>query len=166
MAHIGLSDEEIVEFKKAFSYLDVNGDGYISKYELKNFMKKLRMKSNEHQLEDMMEEIDTNYSDTNATIDFSEFLSWMSKIYRKITPQDVKQIFDFFDSNGKGYITAKQVRRVVGELEDHYLTDEQIQSMIDDIDTTGKGHITFKDFCQMMMGENYADVDSDELTTS
>lgn len=164
MADHNLSDSEIVEFKQAFSFIDVNNDGYISKYELRDFMKSLQMKPDMLQIDDMMEEIDFTYSDTHQAIDFSEFLTWMAKIYHSMTESDVKKIFDFFDINGNGYITQKELRRVMSQMSDKHYTDADIKDMIEDVDMSGKGQISYDDFLLLMLGPQADEKDTDSFT--
>ncbi|CAK9180236.1 unnamed protein product [Ilex paraguariensis] len=71
-----LTEEQIAEFKEAFSLFDKDGDGCITSKELGTVMRSLGQNPTEAELQDMINEVD---ADQNGTIDFSEFLNLMAR---------------------------------------------------------------------------------------
>ena len=71
-----LTEEQIAEFKEAFSLFDKDGDGVITTKELGTVMRSLGQNPTEAELADMINEVD---ADGNGTIDFPEFLSMMAR---------------------------------------------------------------------------------------
>jgi calmodulin len=71
-----LSEEQISEFKEAFSLFDRDGDGTITTFELGTVMRSLGQNPTEAELQDMINEVD---ADGNGTIDFPEFLTMMAR---------------------------------------------------------------------------------------
>ena len=74
-----LTEEQIAEFKEAFSLFDRDGDGTITTKELGTVMRSLGQNPTESELGDMINEVD---ADGNGTIDFPEFLTLMAKKMR------------------------------------------------------------------------------------
>ena len=71
-----LTEEQIAEFKEAFSLFDKDGDGTITTKELGTVMRSLGQNPHDQELNDMINEID---EDGNGHVDFDEFLIMMSK---------------------------------------------------------------------------------------
>ena len=89
-----LTQEQIMEFKEAFCLFDKDGDGCITADELATVIRSLDQNPTEQELQDMINEID---SDGNGTIEFSEFLNLMAnkiQVYHKYKKLD--QSYSFF----------------------------------------------------------------------
>ena len=71
-----MTDEQIAEFKEAFSLFDRNGDGKITTTELGTVMRSLGLNPTQAELQSMINEVDV---DGNGTVDFPEFLSLMAR---------------------------------------------------------------------------------------
>merc|ERR1711924_17234 len=71
-----LTEEQIAEFKEAFSLFDKDGDGTITTKELGTVMRSLGQNPTEAELQGMINEVDV---DGSGTIDFPEFLNLMAK---------------------------------------------------------------------------------------
>jgi Ca2+-binding EF-hand superfamily protein len=63
-----------------------------------------------------------------------------------------RKVFDAYDLDGDGQITAKEYQQVVAELRDEHLTEEQAQRFIDVLDTDGDGTMSFEEFWAPMQG--------------
>nr|GMD16826.1 calmodulin [Ipomoea batatas] len=72
---VRMMDDQMAEFKAAFSLFDKDGDGCITRKELGTMMRSLGENPSEADLQDMINEVD---ADGNGTIDFSEFLNFMA----------------------------------------------------------------------------------------
>jgi calmodulin len=110
----GLTDEQIAEFKEAFSLFDKDGDGTITTKELGVVMRSLGQNPTEAELVDMINEVDT---DGNGNIDFPEFLTMMSKKMKDSDSEDeIREAFKVFDKDGNGFISAAELRHVMTNL--------------------------------------------------
>ena len=98
-----LTEEQIAEFKEAFSLFDKDGDGTITTKELGTVMRSLGQNPTEAELQDMINEVD---ADGNGTIDFPEFLTMMA---RKMKDTGISEdLIDAFKVIGCT-ITAKEL---------------------------------------------------------
>ena len=71
-----LTEEQIAEFREAFSLFDKDYDGAITKFELGNAMRALEQNPTEEEVKEMIDEVD---ADESGSIDFPEFLSLMAR---------------------------------------------------------------------------------------
>ena len=116
-----LTEEQIAEFKEAFSLFDKDGDGTITTKELGTVMRSLGQNPTEAELQDMINEVD---ADGNGTIDFPEFLSLMARKMKDTdTEEELIEAFKVFDRDGNGFISAAELRHVMTNLGEK-LTDE------------------------------------------
>merc|ERR1712064_161539 len=93
-----LTEEQIAEFREAFSLFDKDGDGKITTKELGTVMRSLGQNPKDEELNDMINEID---EDGNGTVDFEEFLVMMSKKLKDTdSEEELREAFKVFDSDG------------------------------------------------------------------
>ncbi|KAK1441811.1 EF-hand like protein [Babesia gibsoni] len=145
-----LSEEQIAEFKEAFSLFDRDGDGSITTKELGTVMRSLGQNPTEAELADMIAEIDA--SGTGA-IDFPEFLILMArKMKEGDTEEELVQAFKVFDRDGNGFISAQELRHVMTNLGEK-LTNEEVEEMLREADVDGDGKINYEEFVKLMISK-------------
>ncbi|GLB41005.1 putative glycoside hydrolase family 92 protein [Lyophyllum shimeji] len=145
-----LSEEQISEFKEAFSLFDKDGDGTITTKELGTVMRSLGQNPTEAELQDMINEVD---ADGNGTIDFPEFLTMMARKMRDTdSEEEIKEAFKVFDKDGNGYISAAELRHVMTNLGEK-LSDTEVDEMIREADVDGDGQINYDEFVKMMLSK-------------
>ena len=145
-----LTEEQIAEFKEAFSLFDKDGDGTITTKELGTVMRSLGQNPTEAELQDMINEVD---ADGNGTIDFPEFLTMMARKMKDTdSEEEIIEAFKVFDKDGNGYISAAELRHIMTNLGEK-LTDEEVDEMIREADIDGDGQINYEEFVHMMMAK-------------
>ena len=103
-----LTEEQIAEFKEAFSLFDKDGDGTITTKELGTVMRSLGQNPTEAELQDMINEVD---ADGNGTIDFPEFLTMMARKMKDTdSEEEILEAFKVFDKDGNGFIKTVRGR--------------------------------------------------------
>ncbi|PKU63018.1 Calmodulin [Dendrobium catenatum] len=171
-----LTDEQISEFKEAFSLFDKDGDGEmirlisldypwflrilvvysalsascITTKELGTVMRSLGQNPTEAELQDMINEVD---ADGNGTIDFPEFLNLMARKMKDTdSEEELREAFRVFDKDQNGFISAAELRHVMTNLGEK-LTDEEVDEMIREADVDGDGQINYDEFVKVMMAK-------------
>lgn len=145
---VNLDDEQIAELREIFRTFDRNNDGKLTQLELGSLLRSLGLKPSEDQLDALIQAADKN---SNGLIEFSEFIALVAPdlIPSKspYTEEQLKRLFDMFDRDGNGYITAAELAHSMSKL-GHALTAEELTGMIKEADTDGDGCIDFEEFCQ------------------
>ncbi|KAL9260309.1 putative calcium-binding protein CML41 [Drosera capensis] len=65
---------------------------------------------------------------------------------------ELKDVFDHFDMNKDGKISAYELRAFFGSIGEH-MSHEDAQGVIDDVDSNGDGMLGFRDFSRLMGGK-------------
>ena len=142
-----LTEEQIREFKEAFSLFDKDGNGNITAKEVGTVMRSLGQYPTETKLQEMINEIDV---DGRGIIDFPEFLRMMVKMMSVTDCEDeIKEAFRIFDMDGSGSISAEGLRHVMENLGEE-LTEEEVNESIINADLDGDGQVSYEDFVKMM----------------
>ncbi|KXN66162.1 calmodulin [Conidiobolus coronatus NRRL 28638] len=145
-----LTEEQVTEFKEAFSLFDKDGDGMITAKELGTVMRSLGQNPTEAELHDMINDVD---ADGSGTVDFPEFLTLMARNMKNAdSEEEIREAFKVFDKDGNGYISAAELRHVMTNLGEK-LTDEEADEMIREADVDGDGQINYDEFVKMMMSK-------------
>jgi len=153
-----LTEEQIAEFKEAFSLFDKDGDGTITTKELGTVMRSLGQNPTEAELQDMINEVD---ADGNGTIDFPEFLTMMARKMKDTdSEEEIREAFRVFDKDGNGFISAAELRHVMTNLGEK-LTDEEVDEMIREADIDGDGQVNYEEFVTMMTSKWFSFESSD-----
>merc|ERR1719172_365206 len=143
-----LTEDQIQEFKEAFALFDKDGDGTITTKELGTVMRSLGQNPTEAELHDMINEVD---ADGKGTIDFTEFLSLMSKKMKDAdSEEELMEAFKVFDKDGNGFISAAELRHVMTNLGEK-LTEDEVDEMIKEADFDGDGQVNYDEFVKMMI---------------
>lgn len=141
-----LTEDQIAEFKEAFSLFDKDGDGTITNKELGTVMRSLGQNPTEAELQDMVNEVD---ADGNGTIDFPEFLTMMARKMKDTdSEEEIKEAFKVFDKDGNGFISAAELRHVMTNLGEK-LSDNEVDEMIREADVDGDGQINYDEFVKV-----------------
>ncbi|KAH7126119.1 complex of Cambr and Cam [Dactylonectria macrodidyma] len=141
------SEQQIAEFKKAFSVFDADGNGQVTASEIGTVLRSLGQNLSDAELEGMVNGIDV---DKNGSIDFNEFLTIMAaKKENNDLQEDLLDAFKTFDKDGSGTISRDEIRQVMLSLGEN-LTDDDINEMLQVADKDGNGTIDYNEFVQIM----------------
>ncbi|KAG7518590.1 Calmodulin [Solea senegalensis] len=142
-----LTEEQVEEFREAFSLFDKDSNSTITTKELGTVLRTLGINPTEEALQDMINEVD---ADGDGTMEFEEFLALMTRKMKDTdTEEEIKEAFRVFDMDGSGFISASELRHVMANLGEK-LTDEEVSEMMREADTDGDGKVNYQEFVKMM----------------
>ncbi|KAK7388645.1 hypothetical protein VNO78_23467 [Psophocarpus tetragonolobus] len=151
------------ELRKVFSTFDKNGDGFITKEELRESLRNMRILMTEKEVDDIVVKYDSN---GDGLIDLEEFClltreclggsnegeGVMGKEGEIEEEVNLKEAFDVFDKDNDGLISVEELALVLTSLglrEGRKI--EECKEMIKKVDMDGDGMVNFNEFKTMMM---------------
>ncbi|KAL5260070.1 hypothetical protein ACHWQZ_G010255 [Mnemiopsis leidyi] len=117
------------ELEEQFKIVDLNKDGFIDAEELKKVMKNLGMKHSDEEISLMLQYADINGS---GKIEEDDFMKVMSEYLdsEKEETLDVRDLFDFFDSDKDGFISQQELQFAIKEVLQDSISAEEIETMM------------------------------------
>eukprot|EP00397_Hematodinium_sp_SG-2012_P060343 GEMP01078446.1.p1 GENE.GEMP01078446.1~~GEMP01078446.1.p1 ORF type:complete len:159 (+),score=50.14 GEMP01078446.1:136-612(+) len=144
---VNFSEDQIEEFKEAFSLFDKDGNGTITAEELGVVMRSIGRNPTNEQLRQMIAEVD---EDGSGEIEFPEFLKLMaSKLQDSDSIDEMREAFLVFDRDKSGSVSAIELKHVMNNLGEQ-VTDAEVEEMIKEADADGDGELSFDDFLQFI----------------
>jgi calmodulin len=143
--------DQVSQFKEVFALFDTNRDGQISNKEIGFVMRLLGQNPSDSELQDMIDEVD---SDNSGKIDFPEFLTLMARKMKEMDPEEeYGEAFKVFDRDSTGFISADELRQVMSSLGEN-LTEDEIDELIRGADRDNSGRINYNEFVQLLMQQD------------
>ena len=142
-----LTDEQITEYRSAFSSFDKDNNGEIDVDELRFVFKQLGVFMDDEQLGTLIRQVDT---DENGIIDFEEFLTLMQLGQEEESEEaDMLAAFKEFDLDGDGFIDKEELKNVMVSLGEE-MSEEELRNMMKNADSDGDGQVDYNEFVKMM----------------
>jgi len=174
-----LTEEQIAEFKEAFSLFDKDGDGTITTKELGTVMRSLGQNPTEAELADMINEVD---ADGSGTIDFPEVTTPYPALLRSsasvcattrlsdrvLSPSKHTHVLIFVMVHGYRELTslfAVQFLNLMARKMKDTDSEEEIKEAFKVFDKDGNGFISAAELRHVMtnLGEKLTDEEVDEM---
>lgn len=143
------TNEEREEMTELFKSLDIDGNGTLSKEEMKEGFTRMFRNSIEdidQEINRIMIEVDINQS---GEIDYTEFISATINRQQLLSKQRLETAFKSFDLDNSGGIDAEELKIVLGKY--HKYDDSLWQELIKECDFNGDGVIDLSEFTRMML---------------
>jgi len=103
-----LSKNEKEQIDKVFRAMDTNGDGKLSKEEIKNgYAEYFGRTLNDQEVDEMYDKVDT---DKSGAIDYSEFVVATMNEKNLLSNNKLQTAFKMFDKDGGGSISTDEIR--------------------------------------------------------
>jgi len=144
-----LGESQIKALRDMFMALDGNGDGLLTVAELKHGLEKAGLKEIPPDLQQIMEEVD---SDGSGRIDYTEFLAATLDKKTYMCEDACWQAFRVFDVNHDGSISREELMQVLNDGEVKNAAARDMAEIMQEIDQNGDGQIDFQEFMEMMRG--------------
>ncbi|KAL4613958.1 hypothetical protein ACB092_07G020200 [Castanea dentata] len=135
------------EVKKIFNKFDKNGDGKISRDELKDILHALGSRTTTDEVSRIMSEIDKDGDGFISLDEFAEF--HMGGSSSESSTKELRDAFDLYDLDKNGLISANELHEVLRRLGEKCTLGE-CSKMISSVDKDGDGHVNFEEFKNMM----------------
>ena len=143
-----IKDPKTKELNEAFQMFDRDKDGLINYLELGNVLKSQGFNPTNQELIEMISDVDENEDDK---INFEEFLILMhSRLKKDDIQNELNEAFSVYDKNGKGTISVREFKRILGNLGDK-ICDEEVNEIIQKVDPNNKGYINYKELTKIIV---------------
>lgn len=145
------------ELRDIFQVIDSDGNGTIYLEELKSALSQMHSDKtlDDETIEKLFKGIDL---DQSGQIHYMEFLAAVAESQGLITIERLAEAFDRLDTDGKGYITRKDIQEVLGT--DY--NEELVQRMMDEADYKKNSQIDYDEFLRLMLEDPTAAMDATE----
>jgi calmodulin len=144
-----ISDLKIEEFREAFNVFDNNGNGRISAAELGEIFLSVGQKPSEHELQEMINEVQENEDDDEIT--FEQFLKMVRKRMKDVdTEEELIEAFKFFDTEGTGLINVEDLKQMMLNLGET-LDPEELEEVIMEADEDNDGYVNYEEFVKTVI---------------
>lgn len=145
-----INHDECRVLTEHFRMLDKNSDGKISKEELiEKYSETLDKDEAVRRAEYILSQVDIN---GNGEIDYTEFLSACMNFKNYLSKETLLCAFKMFDIDDSGYITAEELKMVLGD--GNTFSEEVWKHLLKQVDTNGDGVIEFAEFMELMLGKS------------
>ena len=110
--------QQVQEFKEAFTMIDQNRDGFIDIEDLKDMYASLGRQADEKELKSMLAE-------SPGPLNFTTFLTLFGERLGGTDPENaVRNAFAMFDEENKGYLDEEYIKDLLQNMGDNFSADE------------------------------------------
>mmetsp|Transcript_30512 Transcript_30512/g.87135 ORF Transcript_30512/g.87135 Transcript_30512/m.87135 type:complete len:544 (+) Transcript_30512:96-1727(+) len=140
-----LSNEERAKVRQYFVSMDRNHQGTITLQELKHVLQD-KFHVPEDETKAVFDALDTNHDEE---IHYSDFLAAMVSTRIALHDDLLKAAFMKFDTDNSGFITAANLRQVLGAVYD----GQQVEAFVAEADALKDGKISYPEFVSYLRGD-------------
>ena len=148
-----LSELDVEELKKVFSLISKNNNGEIKTKDLRLALRSLGYNPTEAECQDLINLINGGDPGPNMMLlRFCKILTVMSTedVKQVDAEHELKEVFDIFDKNKSGRISAMELRRVMNSVGER-LSEEEALDMLQILHPNGTTEgIEYKQFIQLI----------------
>ncbi|CAM9257196.1 unnamed protein product [Scytosiphon promiscuus] len=143
-----LTPEQHEEIFQIFKLFDVNGDGSVTKPELKEALWSLGQQPSEEEMDGIFREYDEHQT---GSLDLNEFrLLMTSRLTYENTRQEFAEAFRAIDRNKDGKLDIAELNRLMVAT-GFGLANDELHDIFDLFDRDGSGKVDLEEFMDYMM---------------
>eukprot|EP00128_Syssomonas_multiformis_P008865 Colp12_sorted_trinity150504_noHs@23796 len=142
------TEEQLSEYKEAFSLYDKKGDGKVDSADLGAALRALGQNPTESEVKKLIVEIDPNGTKRLGFEEVLPLLAVTKKEHGK--SEDFVEGLKVFDKEGNGYISAAELRHVLTSLGEP-LSDTEMDSLLQGVEVDKEGQVNIEDFVRLIM---------------
>lgn len=143
-----VDESQIHRLAEAFKRMDTNGDGTLSKHELKEGLNNVKSTQTNPDLQAILAGVSTSSA---GKIDYIEFITAALNERRYIREEMIWEAFRRFDKDGSGKLSKDEIIAGVNNHQFHTVDKKEITELLQDIDENGDGTIDFDEFSAMIL---------------
>ncbi|XP_041096841.1 myosin regulatory light chain 2B, cardiac muscle isoform-like [Polyodon spathula] len=135
---------QIQEFKEAFTIMDQNRDGFITKEDLRDTFAALgRLNVKNEELDDMVNE-------APGPINFTVFLTMFGEKLKGSDPEEtILNAFKIFDPEALGHISSDYIKTMLMTKADKF-SELEVQEMFEAFPPDVSGNLDYKNLCYVI----------------
>ena len=150
-----MNQKELGGLIEIFNNLDTNGDGELSFEEFQTGVAEI----SKEKAEELLKVFGRLDADKNGSINYTEFIAATMTQNMYLKEEKIYQAFKLFDKNGDGFITADEIKQVLGGSKRNLNQDQTVlseinqevwESMIAEADINGDGVVDYNEFITLM----------------
>lgn len=141
-----MSSDEVGNLRNVFKEIDSNGDGLLSKREIRKVLENSTGFSDQD-IENLIAKVDL---DQNGKVNYSEFLAATIDWNKEMSRERLITAFKALDADHSGKISKEELMAAFGGS---HMSSRIFKEMIDEADLDGDGEIDLEEFCKYM--ENF-----------
>ena len=135
-------------YTKIFRLYDEDNDGYVDLSFLAEMMRSAGAIFLDNELEKPMEKLrNNNGGDIFSQKDYQDLCIQYTK--NEDTPEDLMEVFKFWDTDGSGKVTTDDIREALTTLGD-VLSEDEINALIKEADPTNIGVIDYEYYSKVL----------------
>lgn len=140
-----VTSEDTEALDEIFKQLDTDNNGKLSLDELKQGCEQVYPEMTEAQITKLLKKIDLNQ---NGTIEYSEWIAATVNKKQLLKEENLKEAFKTFDEDKDGYISADELKSLLGKKRN--IDIEVCEAIIDEADEDEDGKLNLDEFTNMM----------------
>jgi len=151
-AGVAVSEQRQREYHDAFSLFDGDKDGFISVEELTTIFASIGYNVTPQEMRELIGQgAYSRYAQQGGRIDFQMFTDLMAVKMKEVDSEvELKDAFRMLDSEERGYITCKELQKVVVYLGEQ-ISEEDLYEMVQEAISNFDGQIFYDGFKKIMV---------------